>query len=141
MTLTIFLLSFLFCITLQQDLYIQLPGTLYISNMNFKQKIDCTNGKGGQVIGCQFKFRGLPKWLEYEQGYLKMVGNPQSDTIRNIIIMAEDNRGRNTSRIIVLYIDYNYQQKKTVSNIVQEEIELEREKRETTTREGNILIN
>ena len=93
------------------------------------------------MIGCQFKFRGLPKWLEYEQGYLKMVGNPQSDTIRNIIIMAEDNRGRNTSRIIVLYIDYNYQQKKTVSNIVQEEIELEREKRETTTREGNILIN
>ena len=83
----------------------------------------------------------MPNWLRYENGYLKMISNPRSDAIRNIIIMAEDKRGRNTSRIIVLYIDYNYQMRKTVDNNVKRERELERERSETTKRTGNIVIN
>lgn len=70
-----------------------------------------------------------------------MIGNPQSDTIRNVIIMASDRSGRNASRIIVLYIDYNYQQEKTVERSEVEEIELERKKSETTKIEGNVIIN
>lgn len=31
--------------------------------------------------------------------------------------MAEDNSGRNTSRIVVLYVDYNYQQGKKTNTV------------------------
>lgn len=47
-----FILVTLIIVTMQQKLQIDLPGTLYISDSQFSQKIQCRNGEGGQPINC-----------------------------------------------------------------------------------------
>lgn len=53
--------------------------------------------------------------------------------------MAKDDIGRNTSRIIVLYIDYNYKKMRFQQNFNDEKTSRKNSTEQTTTANGDII--
>lgn len=83
------------------------PGTLYISDMGFEQALQCKDNS--EIVSCNIQIIGLPSWMILESNTLKINTPPTQDSIERIMIVGSKGQER-ASKIIVLYIDYNYQE-------------------------------